>query len=740
MKWLDGVVAYSILMAAFLVIRAMLFPEISLIPAVILVLLWMVARIWWKQRGGDLVLIASVIFSLIFLSKYIDDVKKTINALFITLLEHKHVYMDLLSVNETTSWLNGMILGQIALLVGSAVYYAVVNQKRWIPVALALVIWSIQVILGTSPSLFLDIVFFAMLIVTMLYMNQLSLRWWKRVAIVPVSLVMLMFAYTAISSNGDEEFTGSSKIEDIVRYQGDKWRYYKDQDPVLTAGNFRRLSTFTPGDYTALKVAMENPRPLYLKGFVGSTYTPSGWKEINGEAYMEQKSLLDALQKENFTGAKQLSLAAESSLPDQYEEAKLVIQNVGASSQYIYAPYELAELDDNLIRSKQADALHATGIFGRRTVEMNYMLISYTDYPQIANALYATKDTDYLRRESHYNQYVYNKYLAVPQDSLNVLRNHMDESVLDTETRLPYEETIQEVEKFLAQTMSYNEQAKPIKDHDFLTGILEDSKEGYSVHYATVATLAFRMLGTPARYAEGYIVGLDDVKDLQSYSEINVSEKNAHAWTEIYVDMVGWVPIEVTPGYAEKMPAINKKDYPALDGSDSPNTTGGSTAEPEMNDPTQVQEDQDKPEDSKQVNPNTIVWFWLNIFIALVMLILFVLYSLRKRKRQQKLGVKDHRLAVIHHVQYMVQMLEKEQVVEKQPSFEMIPEAVGNIDPQLRQEAEDGLKIYQKAKYSPHGVTKEERAKVETLFAHVYRAVKKSKKGLKRLKFIVRHQ
>ncbi|PIC66153.1 hypothetical protein CSV71_12845 [Sporosarcina sp. P21c] len=738
MKWLDGVVAYSVLLAAFLVIRAMLFPEVSSVPAFILVLLWMVARILWKQRGGDIVLIASVIVSLIFLSTYIDDVKRTINALFITLSEHKHIYMDLLSVNETTSWLNGMILGQITLLIGSAIYYAIANQKRWIPVALAIVIWSMQLLLGTSPALILDILFFAALILALLYMNQLTVHWWKRIAIVPISLVILMITYTAINENGNEEFTGSLKMEDAVRYQDEKLRYFKGEEPVLTAGNFDRLSTFTPGDYTALKVAMENPSPLYLKGFVGSTYTPSGWKEIGGEAYREEKSLLEALEKEDFTGAKQLSLAAKSSLPEEYEEAKLVIQNVAASSRYIYAPYELAELDDQLVRSKQADALHATGIFGRRTVEMHYMLTPYTDYPQIANALYKTKDTDYLRRESYYNQYVYNEYLAVPQDSLNVLRNHMDEGVVDSETRLPYEQTIQEVDRFLAQSMRYNEQAKPIKDQDFLTSILEESKEGYSVHYATVATLAFRMLGTPARYAEGYIVGLDDVKDLQSFSEINVSEKNAHAWTEIYVDMVGWVPIEVTPGYAEKMPDINKQDYPAA-GADLPNANSGSTAEPEPNDTTEVQQDQDKPEDTKQVNSNTTIWFWLNIVIAFVIFILLLLYFLRKRKRQQKLQVKDHRVAVVHHVQLMVQMLEKEQVVAKLPSFETVPEAVGKIDPRLRQDFEDGLKIYQKAMYSPHGVTHEERAEVETLFAHVHTAVKKSKKGLKKLRFIVRY-
>src|SRR5699024_7565141 len=98
-----------------------------------------------------------------------------------------------------------------------------------------------------------------------------------------------------------------------------------------------------------------------------------------------------------------------------------------------------------------------------------------------------------------------------------------------------------------------------------------------------------------------------------------------------------------------------------------------------------------------------------------------------------------HRVAVVNHVQYMVRMLEKEQVIAKPASFETIPEAVGGIDPQLRQDTEDAMKIYQKAKYSPYGVTKEERAKIEKLFAQVHIAVRKSEKGLKKLRFIMRH-
>ena len=78
--------------------------------------------------------------------------------------------------------------------------------------------------------------------------------------------------------------------------------------------------------------------------------------------------------------------------------------------------------------------------------------------------------------------------------------------------------------------------------------------KGYDVHYATAATLMFRYYGIPARYVEGYLVTSDDVKGAEKGETIEISQKNIHAWTEIYVDGIGFVPIETCSEYYNLMP------------------------------------------------------------------------------------------------------------------------------------------------------------------------------------------
>lgn len=74
--------------------------------------------------------------------------------------------------------------------------------------------------------------------------------------------------------------------------------------------------------------------------------------------------------------------------------------------------------------------------------------------------------------------------------------------------------------------------------------------EGNSAYFATVATMAFRERGIPARYVEGYRVGTDE-RDTASDNDGDVllGANQAHAWCEIYIQGIGWTPIEVTPGF-----------------------------------------------------------------------------------------------------------------------------------------------------------------------------------------------
>ena len=79
---------------------------------------------------------------------------------------------------------------------------------------------------------------------------------------------------------------------------------------------------------------------------------------------------------------------------------------------------------------------------------------------------------------------------------------------------------------------------------DFALYFLETAKQGYCVHFATAAALMLRALDVPARFTSGYIV---TVPADNAGRACAVTDRNAHAWVEVYYDDVGWLPLEVTP-------------------------------------------------------------------------------------------------------------------------------------------------------------------------------------------------
>ena len=71
------------------------------------------------------------------------------------------------------------------------------------------------------------------------------------------------------------------------------------------------------------------------------------------------------------------------------------------------------------------------------------------------------------------------------------------------------------------------------------------------MHYATLATLLLRSCGIPARYVEGYVITPSQAEALSEGETLKLTQRNAHAWTEYYLDGVGWIPYDTTPGYED---------------------------------------------------------------------------------------------------------------------------------------------------------------------------------------------
>ena len=74
------------------------------------------------------------------------------------------------------------------------------------------------------------------------------------------------------------------------------------------------------------------------------------------------------------------------------------------------------------------------------------------------------------------------------------------------------------------------------------------------MHYASAAVMILREMGVPARYASGYVVPRNSFEEDGTSYAAEVLDNQAHAWAEVYLDSIGWVPVEVTAGYSTLVP------------------------------------------------------------------------------------------------------------------------------------------------------------------------------------------
>ena len=98
---------------------------------------------------------------------------------------------------------------------------------------------------------------------------------------------------------------------------------------------------------------------------------------------------------------------------------------------------------------------------------------------------------------------------------------------------------------------------KTPEGQDPLQWFLTTSRTGNQMLYVSAAVEAFRAHGIPARYVEGYYLGVSKIQDSKN-GEVSITGENAHAWVEVYFDGVGWKAVDVTPGYYYNVETLQK--------------------------------------------------------------------------------------------------------------------------------------------------------------------------------------
>lgn len=103
---------------------------------------------------------------------------------------------------------------------------------------------------------------------------------------------------------------------------------------------------------------------------------------------------------------------------------------------------------------------------------------------------------------------------------------------------------VQTIREFLVLEYSYSLEAfQPSAGSDPILHFLEEKQTGYCVHFASALALLCRAAGLPTRIATGFLVdGPPGPEGLY-----NVRQYHAHAWTEVFFPVYGWVQFDATP-------------------------------------------------------------------------------------------------------------------------------------------------------------------------------------------------
>ncbi len=319
---------------------------------------------------------------------------------------------------------------------------------------------------------------------------------------------------------------------------------------------------------------------LYLAGRVYDTFDGTQWQQ-EAEGFLQER-FLDTL--ETLYAARGFD---ELHMRDYLGRTSLTLRYGYFNTQYVFQPLKLWELKGSK-RLEYSD-LGGSLVWDRQRgygteYQMEYFQLNLGQ-PEFLRFLEAAETTEvtgevtrgtgdplwnqvlaeYERRMGErtdketieaYQQYVYATYLPEAKwtGSLSEegrVRVYLTDLTEGCQTRVSTLLAIEQELSALRYTRTPGAMPETVTDEEsFLDYFLLESRQGYCTYFATAFVLLARAAGLPARYVEGFLVPARDTAQYGSDGELLVYSSMAHAWPEVYLDGIGWIPFEPTPGYS----------------------------------------------------------------------------------------------------------------------------------------------------------------------------------------------
>ncbi len=337
---------------------------------------------------------------------------------------------------------------------------------------------------------------------------------------------------------------------------------------------------------------------LYFKGMYADVYEDGVWlQDIDSFNALLERTGMEASQLSTLIASREVNHLLNNysaySLADSLFGKRIQMKFERMSGQSIYLPY-FAEIRHGQISAKGDSYFYRTGSISELEFTVWYYENQYQDrLDELSRA------SNVANWERQYESYVLDHYVNVPDELIAVRdiaaqlsRGSLSGEYSGNDLRL-YRAA--QVASWMAENTEYSLELPELPEGaDPIEFFLLESRTGYCMHYASASVMILRAMGVPARYASGYVTGVNSFVADEDGWTAEVLDSQAHAWVEIYLYGIGWVPYEVTKGYQGSLPDFNPNDNP----------TGESEGDNDPTEPsTSVDDRPDRPDRTTEDDP-----------------------------------------------------------------------------------------------------------------------------------------
>lgn len=295
------------------------------------------------------------------------------------------------------------------------------------------------------------------------------------------------------------------------------------------------------------------PEESYWRGDAKDLYTGAGWEK----GIREYDSILDPDEYEwkdsLFTGfeTKKVKATLDFKGPQQFATVFYPGQLTKVSN---YRPPNATVVYDKMnqqleVRAGKIKLLQTnhTGNTGNQPqTGPNTLLLKLNQY-QVEAELPIVSEKAVTEAGTSYPKEITDRYLQLPATVPDRVKELALTITKDAKT--PYEK-VRAIENYLRSSGKYKYETKdvpvPKEGQDFVDHFLFDSYRGYCDHFSTAMAVMLRSIDIPTRWVKGFAPGEQVGTDDQGNRLMEVRNKDAHSWVEVYFPHHGWVPFEAT--------------------------------------------------------------------------------------------------------------------------------------------------------------------------------------------------